>query len=188
MSGLRDCPLTERDRERRLIDAAVDDARRGRSRLLLIEGPPGIGKTRLVSLVRERASAAGLDALAVRASELEQAFDFGAVRGLLESRVANMADEQRGLVVSGQAHVALRTLGLARAPFRASQSDALQGAFTGLYWLCVALAQEGPLLLAVDDAHWSDEASLGGRWSPKLPRQGTFQDGCRAYLLRCDAA
>ena len=32
----------------------------------------------------------------------------------------------------------------------------------GLYWLRVNLADHAPLLLAVDDAHWADEASL--RW------------------------
>ena len=30
----------------------------------------------------------------------------------------------------------------------------------GLLWLLVALARLGPLLLALDDAHWADEASL----------------------------
>ena len=30
----------------------------------------------------------------------------------------------------------------------------------GLYWLCANLAQARPLLLAVDDAHWADAASL----------------------------
>ena len=30
----------------------------------------------------------------------------------------------------------------------------------GLYWVCSNLAERGPLLLAVDDVHWADEASL----------------------------
>ena len=30
----------------------------------------------------------------------------------------------------------------------------------GLYWLCANLAQRGPVLLAVDDAHWADAPSL----------------------------
>jgi hypothetical protein len=32
--------------------------------------------------------------------------------------------------------------------------------FHGLYWLTANLAERAPLLLAVDDAHWADEASL----------------------------
>jgi hypothetical protein len=30
----------------------------------------------------------------------------------------------------------------------------------GLYWLALRLAQSGPLLLVIDDAHWADDASL----------------------------
>lgn len=49
------------------------------------------------ALVRERARDAGLDALTVRASELEQAFDFGAVRGLPTCRPAALRGARRGL-------------------------------------------------------------------------------------------
>src|SRR5207253_3790165 len=31
----------------------------------------------------------------------------------------------------------------------------------GLYWLCANLAGEAPLVVAVDDVHWSDVSSLG---------------------------
>jgi hypothetical protein len=33
-------------------------------------------------------------------------------------------------------------------------------ALHGLYWLCANLAALGPLLISVDDAHWSDPPSL----------------------------
>ena len=48
----------------------------------------------------------------------------------------------------------------------------------GLYWLVVNLAARGPLLIAVDDAHWADEASL--RWLAYLARR---LDGLAAGLL-----
>jgi DNA-binding CsgD family transcriptional regulator len=41
-------------------------------------------------------------------------------------------------------------------------ADATAAALHGLYWLTVNLAERGPLLLAVDDAHWADPPSL--RW------------------------
>ncbi|MBV9807822.1 MAG: hypothetical protein JO286_11600 [Solirubrobacterales bacterium] len=34
------------------------------------------------------------------------------------------------------------------------------GVLHGLYWLLANLAERGPLLLAIDDAHWADEPSL----------------------------
>ena len=38
--------------------------------------------------------------------------------------------------------------------------DASFGILHGLYWLCAALADGAPLVLAVDDAHWADAPSL----------------------------
>jgi hypothetical protein len=99
----------------------------------------------------------GFEELFARAGEIEQSFAFGAVRGLLQARIANMADEERERVLSGQALLALRALGLTQETFR-SDGDA-QAVLGGLYWLCVGLAQERPLLLALDDVHWCDETS-----------------------------
>ena len=48
----------------------------------------------------------------------------------------------------------------------------------GLYWLVVNLAARGPLLIAVDDAHWADEPSL--RWLAYLARR---LDGLAAGML-----
>ena len=41
-----------------------------------------------------------------------------------------------------------------------SDADTGYGILHGIYWLVANLAQDGPLLLAVDDAQWADEASL----------------------------
>jgi DNA-binding CsgD family transcriptional regulator len=48
----------------------------------------------------------------------------------------------------------------------------------GLYWLVVNLAARGPVLIAVDDAHWADEPSL--RWLAYLARR---LDGLAAGML-----
>jgi predicted ATPase len=42
------------------IDHALDDARAGRGRLLLLSGPAGIGRTRLVEAALTRAAGLGL--------------------------------------------------------------------------------------------------------------------------------
>lgn len=50
-----------------------------------------------------------------------------------------------------------------RRPWRAGyRQDGVRAAAGnhGLYWLTANLADEGPLVLAVDDAHWADLASL----------------------------
>src|SRR5918992_4204677 len=87
--------LRERDRELETLDSAVYAARAGHGCLLALEGPPGIGKTSLVAIGRERARAAGMRVLAARGSELERDFAFGVVRQLLEPAIFAAEQAQR---------------------------------------------------------------------------------------------
>jgi DNA-binding NarL/FixJ family response regulator len=161
VAGLRNQALLERERELDAIEQALEDVRGGRNRLLVVEGAPGVGKTRVISAARERARVAGLQNAAARASELEESFAFGVIRQLLGPVVAELDQNDRARVMQGRAEMASRPLALGYGPMRV-EGDALMTAFDGLFWLCAGLAHERPLLLAVDDAHWCDEASL--RW------------------------
>jgi hypothetical protein len=79
--------LLEREGELAAIRAAVGQA--GEGRLLVAEGPAGIGKSRLITEARAAATTAGLHVCAARGSELERAFPFGVVRQLFEQEVAD---------------------------------------------------------------------------------------------------
>src|ERR671918_914111 len=79
--------LVEREAELASLDALIAETLEGSGRLALIEGPAGVGKTRLLAEARERAE----DSMTVRvgrASELERDFPFGVVRQLFEGLVA----------------------------------------------------------------------------------------------------
>ncbi len=136
----------------------------------MIEGRPGIGKTRLVAEARAAAAAAGLEVLAARGGELEEEFAYGVVRQLFEPLLAAAADDLRAELLSGAA-------GLAAPLFDESQlAAALEGGtdtsfatLHGLYWLAANLALRGPTLLAIDDLHWADAQSL--RWLIYLARR-----------------
>jgi DNA-binding CsgD family transcriptional regulator len=151
--------LLERDLELAEIDGLLDDAGEGRGRLALIEGPPGIGKTRLLGEAGERAAALGFTVLASRGGEVEREFAFGVVRQLLEPATAGFAPQQREGLMAGAA-------GLAKPIFADSAGlderidDPSFAVLHGLYWLTANLAEHAPLLLAVDDAHWADPASF----------------------------
>src|SRR5690348_8252032 len=99
--------LLERERELAALDRLLAGARAGRGGVALIEGPAGIGKTRLLAEARERAS--DMTVLSARCSELERDFSFGAVRQLFEPR-ARDADE-RARVLAGAAAAAEGVLG-----------------------------------------------------------------------------
>ena len=143
--------LLERDAELAELDALVADAAAGSGRLVLIEGPAGIGKSGLLASLRERAQPT-LQVLQARAGELEREFAYGVVRQLFEARVA----ARGGL--SGAAAPAAALFEQALAPDQ--EGAASFAALHGLYWLTLDLAAEQPLLLAIDDLHWTDRPSL----------------------------
>ncbi len=146
--------IVERDDEVARLAGLFEEAAAGQGRVALIEGPAGIGKTRLLGELRTRAEHDDALVLSGRGSELEREFTFGVVRQLVEAAVA----ESPEAALAGAAAPA-------RAVFAADDGEPVAGdasfaALHGLFWLCVNLAADGPLVLAVDDLHWVDRPSL----------------------------
>ncbi len=70
--------LVDRSRETAVLRRAVDDVVAGRSGCVLVEGPAGIGKSRLLVEAARLATAGGaVRVLSARGSPLEQSFGFG---------------------------------------------------------------------------------------------------------------
>ena len=151
--------LLERERELNALGDAVARTREGVGSALLIEAPAGVGKSRLVASARALAREAGLRVLEARGAVLEREFAFGVARQLLEQPVSAATEAQRDVLFAGAAGLSSRLLGQ-EGPQLAQDGDAAFGALHGLYWLTANLADEGPLVLAVDDAHWADPSSL----------------------------
>jgi DNA-binding CsgD family transcriptional regulator len=159
--------LLERDRELEAVEGLVG-ASGGGGRLLAIQGPPGIGKTTLVAEAKRQGLAAGFRVLSGRGSELERAFSYGVVRQLFEPSLAGESRDERAELLAGSAALAAPVFDPAHIT-GAPEADSSLAPVHGLYWLTANLSQRGPLLLAVDDLHWSDLASL--RWlAYLLPR------------------
>jgi predicted ATPase len=146
--------LLERERELAAIEAALAEAAAGAGALVVIEGTAGIGKTRLLAAARRAAGEHGMRDLAARGAEIEREFAYGVVRQLLEPAVAAERDE----LLSGAAALAAPLFGGTAGP--PAGSDAAFAVLHGLHWLVAGLAARQPLVLAVDDAHWADVASL----------------------------
>jgi len=149
--------LLDREDDLATLDRAQAEAVAGDGRVLLIEGPPGIGKTVLLDELRRRARASGIEVLTARGGELECGFGFGVVRQLLEARLAGASGEERTRLLAGAAALAEPLFS------RAVDEDSRDVAFAtlhGLYWLVANIAERAPLMLAVDDVQWADEPSL----------------------------
>jgi DNA-binding CsgD family transcriptional regulator/tetratricopeptide (TPR) repeat protein len=167
--------LLERSGELGRIDAGLAALGAGGGGVLLVEGAAGIGKSRLLARAVEAArgggggrrpgggggggGAAGSAAPTARGRELESGFAFGVVRQLLERELRDSDPGRRERLLAGAAGLAAPLIEPGGAvPAEGGQSFPL---FHGLYWTLANLAEERPLLLAVDDAHWADAASLG---------------------------
>lgn len=134
----------------RVLEAALAGAQGG---VLVVEGPAGAGKTAFLQALRERTATSSAWILSATGGELEGDFAFGVVRQLFDPITRG-----RGDALEGPARHAAAALGLVEEehPAEATTQEALHG----LYWLAAELADERPLLLAIDDAHWADAPSI----------------------------
>lgn len=140
-----------------MLDAAVAAAADGTASLVLVEGPAGIGKSRLLAEARALGEKYSFVVRSARGSELERDFPFGVVRQLFESHL--VTDAERSRLLAGAAEGAAPVFGDgAREDDR--PAEGMFARLHGLYWLTLNLCAERPLLLAVDDLHWCDGASL----------------------------
>ena len=154
--------LLERGPDLDLARGLIGRALGGDGAVLALEAPAGTGKTTLLGAACELAVADGMQVLSAAGNELERDLGFGHVRRLLRPAVAGPGDP----LLRGPAALAGPVLGLAGEDVAADPSAA---SLHGLHSLVAALAERAPLLLALDDAHWSDEATL--RFAAYLARR-----------------
>jgi DNA-binding CsgD family transcriptional regulator len=157
--------LERHDALGRVAYAMDEVARTGRGRVLVVEGPPGIGKTRLLHEARERAAAARMRTLSASGAEPESSLAFGVVRQLFATVVGDRAGRARAW--RGAGALARPAIDPTMTP---STGDVDLGpVMYGLLCLCETLANPAGLLLVVDDAHWADASSL--QWIAYLARR-----------------
>ncbi|MCP2257756.1 regulatory protein, luxR family [Streptoalloteichus tenebrarius] len=139
--------LVGREREQRELAELVTRAVNGRSGALVLRGAAGIGKSALLAdLARQAASR--VDVLRASGVETEVNLPFAALHQLLRPLLGRLDR------LPGPQAAALRaTFGLESAP-----ADRFLVALAVLSLLADA-AEDRPLLVLVDDAHWLDGAS-----------------------------
>ena len=151
--------LLGREREVAQIDELLDSASSRRGAVTVVQGPPGIGKTALLAHATSRAIGSGFCVLRGAGRALEREYAFGVVRQLFAPVIARGRSARLFEGAAALAQVPLGLPGVVGAD-GGGWGDSASAALHGLYWLVVNLTDEGPLLIAVDDAHWVDSMSL----------------------------
>jgi len=124
--------------ERRLVRDLLLRAQRGIGGVLLVEGEPGIGKSALLRDAADRAAGLGFSLAVGAADPLGQAIPFFALRQALGEPFARLTRERDE---RPQADAPMWWIGQLRAHL-------------------TARAAASPVLVAVDDVHWSCPATL----------------------------
>ena len=157
--------LLERNEELARIESALADARTGRGRFVVVEGPAGIGKTALLAAARTAAAEGGMRVLRSRATELEtrlrlrsgaSAVRAAAGRGIGARACRSAASRCRrgGRPARASGRTACGSARPRRASIPRSRSST---ASTGCARTWPPSARSA---WCVDDAHWADAASL----------------------------
>ena len=141
--------LVGRDQERELLETLLEGAREGTAATLVVRGEPGVGKTALLDDLEMSAAEATL--LRTQGLEVEAPLAFAALHRLLRPltrlRKALPGPQARAL----------------RIAFGEEEGAAVEPFLVGVATLSLLTnaAEENPVLVIVDDAHWLDAATAG---------------------------
>lgn len=144
--------VVSRETESRAVDDLLSEVSSGPS-ALLVEGEAGIGKTTVWLAALERAQERGFTVLSTRAAAAESVLSYSALAAMLEGLDDAAFD---GLP-------SLQRLAIDRVMLRVSAAEgpATDQREVGAGFLAVVegLAEQSPVLLAIDDLQWLDPAS-----------------------------
>ena len=186
--------LVGRDPELAVLDGLLAQTCAGAARAVFVAGEPGIGKTHVLSELVRRAEARGCLVLEGSAAEYEQELPFGVVIDALDAYVASLGraavDRLAADGLEELAEVFPSRHGLRGGGERPSTAAERFRSYYAVRELLERLAAKQPLMLFLDDLHWSDGASIELvayllRRPPEAPLllAGSFRTGQAAPAL-----
>lgn len=134
-------PIRGRAAELKVIDTLIAELVKGRGGVLVIEGPPGIGKSRLLTELLTLAEKAGVRTLFGEAFEYQQTVPFFSLFMATLRADPPVGDAE-----------ALRRLG--------TSADLSYWVVRDLQAAIHAAASRQPLAILLEDIHWADNATL----------------------------
>jgi len=172
-------PIVGRERERQALVKCLEGLKTGRGQIVMILGEAGIGKSRLVSEVRQR-EGRDLTWLEGRSFAFSRTLSYGPFLDLLR-RYAGIADEDGEAEVQASLRARLdelfpgekevypvlaQMLSMRLSPEEAAIVGAMAGEafrtrlFATLEGFLLRLAAQKPVGLVLEDLHWADQSSI----------------------------
>jgi AAA ATPase domain/Cyclic nucleotide-binding domain len=157
-----------REEERTVLRRCLEGVKNGAGRVVIIAGPPGIGKTRISREAGEEARQRGFTALAGNCYDREDAVPFVPFVELLETILARAPSPAAvGEIFGEQAAELTRLLPQLRRllpdlppPMQASPEQSRRMLFNAMLELLQRQSARSPILLLLEDLHWADEGTL----------------------------
>ena len=177
------CPvLVGRDQELAALGHLLKQTSSGQGQMLLLSGEAGIGKSRLIAELKTSATAQGFRVLEGKCFPTDLTYPYAPLRDLLRSCFASLSSAE--IVAAGGpfAHTLSPLLPELASlpplpPLDPEQEQ--RRLFAALADFFMRQTGQRPLLLIVEDVHWSDDSSL--EFLHTLARQMTG----RPLLLLC---
>ena len=167
-----------REQERSVLGQTWDDSRAGHNRFVLLRGDPGMGKSRLAQLFCEEVQFQAADLLSMRSTPYNTNSPFHPVIELIErrfgldhgqtptERLERIEEGLAGLELAEPEAIALLAsllsipLGNRYAPLDLSPARRRTRTMQLLADFIIAITRAGPVLLLVEDLHWTDTSTL----------------------------
>lgn len=148
--------LLDREYQLAAIEAILGHAREGRGEALLIEGHVGIGKTRLHEAALDSARQLGFRVMRAAGAELERHMAFGIAAQLLTTRFDELSSKDHQAMLADRARSLVSDSRGGGNLLEGSDLSLVHSVFT----VVATDDQARPTLLAIEDLHWCDTASL----------------------------
>ena len=159
-------PLVGRRTDRDALRLLLDDAMDGRGHTLVMHGESGVGKSRLLAELTREAGAREMLVASGRAFTVEAAAPFGAFADAFSAPLLALEPGALSVLARGtedDLRVVVPALPRSTTTVRAPSVLDADGK-TRLFWniaqFLTRLALRQPILILIDNAHWSDPSSL----------------------------
>ena len=159
---MRSPVLVGRSEQLAILDAALERARAGGPSTVLIGGEAGIGKTRLMTEFAAGAAASGARLLAGGCLDLgAEGLPFAPFAAVLRELVRDLGADGVAALLPAQATREFARLlpEFGEAGVEADPAFARARLFEQMLTLLERLAEAGPVVLIIEDAHWADRST-----------------------------